>query len=763
MNLRFSIFICFAFFSFTINAAIICPTDKYLTCHDDIHDFSVVGYPTILGGVGQARYSDQRSNSVCNVGHVTRTWYLDANGNQTYDLGEHACLQEIYLSYTPGETVIDWPADKIITCKDALPNDIPSWVSGPCDIVGISKQDQIFETDTKSCYKILRTFTVVNWCIHVPGTTIGIWSHTQVIKIDDKSKPSIINCNPIELGTDGGCDATFTVSNYAIDPSPCGQQKLYWTAEVDLWADGSVEYSYSHSNLDSTFLLPVVKSGQSVSFTLPIRVIRGYHTVTWSVHDQCGNVSTCIQKIRVKDSKKPTPYMNNVLASSFEGKDHPLKVPARIFNLGSFDNCTNARYLKYSFSPNVNDTIRTIDCTNAGFQYYTIYVTDFEGNQDYAEVYMLAFDNGACSGTLRLSGSIQEANGVPLTNASILLTKPDDQNMQMMSMSNGNGLFNWENIGIYKNMEITPSYELKDQDRLDIADLKMLQDYIMGISQPVNFQFIAADMDEDNRIRIKDLEILKQLIITGQAINPTPWRFSCELDTIEKLADLQKIKKSIILDQSNGTLTIKSVYKGDISDANIRKTGSRSSTYLYGQLNENEVTYYTQNSFSAEGLQMALDIPADISSYEISSPYFTINPATTFLDDKGKLRFIITSAFQVEADKPLFTLKAQHGTFEEIPSINDESKILLQDYQTKGLQNRIKVDDNSVIITPNPASGSFSLIGKDVNILDIKDISGKSVTFNLTDQTIEWNVPSGLYFLVYRQGNVIQYKKIVKQ
>lgn len=763
MNLRFSIFICFAFFSFTINAAIICPPDKYLTCHDDIHDFSVVGYPTILGGVGQARYSDQRSNAVCNVGHVTRTWYLDANGNQTYDIGEHACLQEIYLSYTPGETVIDWPADKIITCKDALPNDIPSWVSGPCDIVGISKQDQIFETDTKSCYKILRTFTVVNWCIHVPGTTIGIWSHTQVIKIDDKSKPSIINCNPIELGTDGGCDATFTVSNYAIDPSPCGQQKLYWTAEVDLWADGSVEYSYSHSNLDSSFLLPVVKSGQSVSFTLPIRVIRGYHTVTWSVHDQCGNVSTCIQKIRVKDSKKPTPYMNNVLASSFEGKDHPLKVPARIFNLGSFDNCTNARYLKYSFSPNVNDTIRTIDCTNAGFQYYTIYVTDFEGNQDYAEVYMLAFDNGACSGTLRLSGSIQEANGVPLTNASILLTKPDDQNMQLMSMSNGNGLFNWENIGIYKNMEITPSYELKDQDRLDIADLKMLQDYIMGITQPVNFQFIAADMDEDNRIRIKDLEILKQLIITGQAINPTPWRFSCELDTIEKLADLQKIKKSIILDQSNGTLTIKSVYKGDISDANIRKTGSRSSTYLYGQLNENEVTYYTQNSFSAEGLQMALDIPADISSYEISSPYFTINPATTFLDDKGKLRFIITSAFQVEADKPLFTLKAQHGTFEEIPSINDESKILLQDYQTKGLQNRIKVDDNSVIITPNPASGSFSLIGKDVNILDIKDISGKSVTFNLTDQTIEWNVPSGLYFLVYRQGNVIQYKKIVKQ
>jgi len=763
MNLRFSIFICFAFFSFTINAAIICPTDKYLTCHDDIHDFSVVGYPTILGGVGQARYSDQRSNAVCNVGHVTRTWYLDANGNQTYDIGEHACLQEIYLSYTPGETVIDWPADKIITCKDALPNDIPSWVSGPCDIVGISKQDQIFETDTKSCYKILRTFTVVNWCIHVPGTTIGIWSHTQVIKIDDKSKPSIINCNPIELGTDGGCDATFTVSNYAIDPSPCGQQKLYWTAEVDLWADGSVEYSYSHSNLDSSFLLPVVKSGQSVSFTLPIRVIRGYHTVTWSVHDQCGNVSTCIQKIRVKDSKKPTPYMNNVLASSFEGKDHPLKVPARIFNLGSFDNCTNARYLKYSFSPNVNDTIRTIDCTNAGFQYYTIYVTDFEGNQDYAEVYMLAFDNGACSGTLRLSGSIQEANGVPLTNASILLTKPDDQNMQLMSMSNGNGLFNWENIGIYKNMEITPSYELKDQDRLDIADLKMLQDYIMGITQPVNFQFIAADMDEDNRIRIKDLEILKQLIITGQAINPTPWRFSCELDTIEKLADLQKIKKSIILDQSNGTLTIKSVYKGDISDANIRKTGSRSSTYLYGQLNENEVTYYTQNSFSAEGLQMALDIPADISSYEISSPYFTINPATTFLDDKGKLRFIITSAFQVEADKPLFTLKAQHGTFEEIPSINDESKILLQDYQTKGLQNRIKVDDNSVIITPNPASGSFSLIGKDVNILDIKDISGKSVTFNLTDQTVEWNVPNGLYFLVYSQGNTTQYKKIIKQ
>lgn len=750
-------------FSLSIKAAIICPPDKYLTCQDDIHDFSVVGYPTILGGIGQARYSDQRSNSVCNVGHVTRTWYLDANGNQTYDIGEHACLQEIYLSYTPGETVIDWPTDKIITCKDALPNDSPTWVSGPCDIVGISKQDQIFETDTKSCYKILRTFTVVNWCIHVPGTTIGIWSHTQVIKIDDKSKPTIINCNPIELGTDGGCDATFNVSNYAIDPSPCGQQKLYWTAEVDLWADGSVEYSYSHSNLDSTYLLPIVKSGQQISFTLPVKVIRGYHTVTWSVHDQCGNVSTCIQKIRVKDSKKPTPYMHNVLTSSFEGKDHPLKVPARIFNLGSFDNCTNTRYLKYSFSPNVNDTIRTIDCTNAGFQYYTIYVTDFEGNQDYAEVFMLAFDNGACSGTLRLSGTINEANGVPLTNASLLLTKPDDQNMQMMSMSNGNGQYNWENIGIYKNMEITPKYDIKEQNRLDIADLMMLQDYIMGTLQPVNFQYLAADMDEDNRIRIKDLEILKQLIVTGQAVNPTPWRFSCELDTIENLADLKKIKKYITLGQSNGTLEIKSIYKGDITDANVRKTSGRSNQYLYAHLYDNEVTFFTENDISAEGLQIALELPKDISSYEITSPYFSVNPNNTFLDEKGKLRFIVPTEIEVAADKPVFTLKLQQGTVTEIPALDNESKILLQDYQTKGLQQRAKVDDNSVTITPNPANNSFSWIGKDVNILDIKDVSGKSVAFTINDQSIEWNVPSGLYFVEFRQGKVIQYKKIIKQ
>jgi len=740
-----------------LSANIKCPPDKNLSCHDDIHYLPLVGQPTVFGGWGQLIYTDQYPNNACRIGHIIRTWFLDQNGNQQLDSGESGCIQNLYVSYTPGTTVIDWPADLVLNCRDVIPNTNPTWTSGPCDIIGVSKTDEVFRTGNDGCYKILRNFKVINWCTHVPGTTIGMWTHTQVIKVEDTSRPSIQKCNEVILGTDQGCQATFEVSNVAIDISPCGEQKLFWTAEVDLWSDGSIEYKYAHDQSMPEFVLPVVKSGQQVSFKLPFPVMRGYHRVTWSVNDQCGNVTKCVQKVFVKDNKKPTPYMYQVLSSAFDGKDHPLKVSARKFNAGSFDNCTQSKQLRYSFSTNVNDSIRTIDCNNAGFQFINIYVTDWEGNQDFAEVFMLVFDNGSCS-TLRMQGVVSEGNGTPVSDVSLKLSRTSDENMEVMALSDQKGKFSWENIGLYKDMSITPYITSQQESRLNVADLKMLQDYIFGKYTLKNFQFLAADVDGNGKIRVHDVQVLKERILK-QRIEDLPWTVLGEVDSVANANQLSLMyqKNKIELATTQGKLAFKAIYKGDLTDANVVTTEPRSNVTYYWNATEDGYALYLNEDMSIEGLQLEFKM-ADAQNIQLASDQISIPLNAVFADDEY-LRVVTLDKVDVKANMPLLTLKNLSVNNVEL---TNQSKLLLDQYQTRTLKAVASELSDKIQIVPNPAYQNFTLTTNvEAKVVSIHNQTGQTVGFVQSGNAVYCDAPSGIYFVnVLSEGKVTVHKLI---
>ena len=106
--------------------------------------------------------------------------------------------------------------------------------------------------------------------------------------------------------------------------------------------------------------------GEQISIKIPHKLSAGKHKVKWSVRDQCGNYSSCTTTFETKDRKPPTPYIQDFITSAFQASAMPLMVPARIFNSGSYDNCSLQKNLKYSFSEDINDTIRIVDCSNAG-------------------------------------------------------------------------------------------------------------------------------------------------------------------------------------------------------------------------------------------------------------------------------------------------------------------------------------------------------------------------------------------------------------
>jgi hypothetical protein len=64
--------------------------------------------------------------------------------------------------------VVEFPEDVTATCEDgALPDfGEPEIYFDECELIGTSFSDQYFYIVPDACYKIVRTWTVINWCVY---------------------------------------------------------------------------------------------------------------------------------------------------------------------------------------------------------------------------------------------------------------------------------------------------------------------------------------------------------------------------------------------------------------------------------------------------------------------------------------------------------------------------------------------------------------------------------------------------------------------
>ncbi len=727
-------------FLFTISlidlqASIYCPPNKSLQCNDDIHYLYLTGKATAIGyPSSMVKYSDVSFQDQCNVGYINRIWYIDLNQDGIYQNTESSCTQVLTLSYIPSNITVTFPIDKIYTCKEEITNDKPTWVSGPCDVMGYNVEDAVFDVATDACYKIFRKFTVMNWCKFKPNDPnwdgSGVWVHTQVIKVIEKTPPAIQDCSNKVVGVEGDCKASLTFKNKAFDDVLCPSDMLSWVVEIDLWGDGTKDYRYGFTE-SGDYLIKPVANGKEISFTLPERVGGGKHKIYWSVRDQCGNYKTCNTVVETKDLKKPTPYINVFMTTAFQADTSGFKIPARWFNVSSSDNCTPSSKLRYSFSPNVNDSIRTINCTNAGFQFYTIYVTDLAGNYDFAEAFMLVFDNGSCNPIGNFNGTVNETNGKPMKNVDLTLLM--NEQIKTVSISKENGSFEYLNESLYDYLSIKPSYEVLDHDRLNIADFKKLQNYILGRDKLVNFEYFAADLNQDSKIKIEDLVFLKNMILgTGQNVNES-WKFISNQDTINNVEALTSLNKDFQIMDWRGKINFKAVYNGDISSANQVSVEPRTTFWLSKVVNGTSLDYFLEEDINAEGLQIELDIPNEmLSTIEIKSKYFKSNGSHIVKDDQnGKLKLLVSDGMQLSKNEALFSLTSRNeSSFDAIRL--SKSFLLIADYQLLILRerpaNQTEVSQE-IRIFPNPNQGSFQIQGSFDKILNVVNTMGQNLNF----------------------------------
>ncbi len=476
-----------------ISPAISCPLDVNISCYEDYNDLNLVGLPIVSDncGIDTFYYSDIINLNDCNEGIITRTWTVeDINGNTS------SCSQAIILEdNTP--LSIAWPEDYVSSICNANTEESitgePLFINDDCENISINFEDETFY-DSPSCYRILRTWSVYEWCVYDPndGTDNGYFTHVQVIDIEDHTAPFL------------NCAADITVDMFSANCSG-----VYVNLEIP-------EATDCNPNVEITNDSPYANgSGENASGLYP----PGVHIIKYTATDDCGNFTLCTRTLTVIDAKTPTPVCSGGLNVNI-GIDGTASITADMINYGSYDNCTASENLLITVSPSV------FTCDDLGAQTVTLTVIDEAGNSAFCTTIINVQNNGNICDvpTAMIAGVIENENGLPVELVEIRL----DGDAEDTHINDSEGYFEFPEVPLEGSYSITPFKDVYHLNGVSTFDLVHMQRHILGIHEITSpYKLIAADVNKSGNVSTIDLVKLRRLILLLDPVftNNTSWRF----------------------------------------------------------------------------------------------------------------------------------------------------------------------------------------------------------------------------------------------
>ena len=493
---------------------------------------------------------DQRVVDKCGTGWIQRTWRIkDKCGNVS------ECSQKIIIKHRSDFEVL-FPEDKEIKCEasQSLTTDItgkPILSDDECEQVGSSFQDDTFYTVEDACYKIVRKWTLIDACQydpnqhgHQPDVIIndtfranktdrfcefrnikdngdGYITYTQIIKIID-TVPPVLTCKDTTLCISGNdCFKEITLPIKVADN--CSND-IWFTISIDNNGDGQYESMQSHV--------------RDLKSSLPA----GTYNIKVEAIDHCKNIATCMFTLTVKDCKAPTPYCLNGVATVIMPTSGSLEVWASDLNKGSFDNCTAADKLKFTFDDKATLPSRIFTCkdiTNGRLQLIdvNIWVHDEAGNKDFCKTYIQLEDNpsaqnpeGVCpdlvASLVSISGTAENESSEPIEKVTVKTTA-NGSGLPYYTTSTS-GKFAFSNIPYKGTVTVEPERKDDPMNGISTLDLVLIQKYLLGqggLTTP--YKMIAADVNQSGSIDVADLLELRKLILGLYEKLPASdsWRF----------------------------------------------------------------------------------------------------------------------------------------------------------------------------------------------------------------------------------------------
>ncbi len=455
----------------------------------------------------------------------------------------------------PTDDVI-WPGD-IEYDHCGIPDTIyPTILNAGCSQIGINLKERRFEKTEGACVKILRDWTVIDWCQYNTQAGTGIWKYTQVVKITDDAGALFTDCTTdirkycttdkevtpvVNPAFETSCFVHLNLKKHIEDI--CSHTVHY---DVKIYPPNSssaivaVAPTEVTMNPDGTFDLPM---NTALSPDLTLRVYgleyndpnnaQEHYKVLWNVWDGCGNLTTCEDRIRLEDCKLPTPVCINGLSTVPMPSSGAVVIWAKDFNASSFDNCTAKDELRYSFSGNAYQPNRLFTCDDIqalGVQLpINIWVWDKWGNRDYCSTTIVFTDpSGVCglpSGTV--SGLVSTPSlGEAVSNVGVVLTHEGQVYGELTTTDDGS--FQFPVVPAEQMYMLEASRNDNPKNGVTTADLVRLQRHLLG-ADPLNdpYLLIAADANNSGTVSAIDLIEIRKLILGKYDAfpNTTSWIF----------------------------------------------------------------------------------------------------------------------------------------------------------------------------------------------------------------------------------------------
>ncbi|MEM1121031.1 MAG: cohesin domain-containing protein, partial [Bacteroidota bacterium] len=509
-----------------VTPTIVCPADQTIDCESDYSDLSQFGQPQVVDNCGFDIVETSTSDiDNCGTGTITRTWTaMGSNGGVT------ACSQTItVINATPwnaNNNQIIWPKDyesmECIANASLDPEDLPAEFSEPtfigndgCALVATNHEDLVLDVEAPACFKILRTWTVIDWCQYDVNSSSsqGRYEYEQVIKVVDNTDPTFAS-EPTDFAIDmldGECGGTVTLPNVGVsDCSP----------NATVTVQGALGSGFG-------------------PFT---NVMPGVYDMKYIATDGCGNNVTKDIKVTVRDAVKPTPICIDGLALTVKagtnGNPANVELWAEDLNSKSFDNCTPEADLQYrirKYDPNMNTAPGTSNitftCDDLGTQQVEVWVLDANGNADFCITTVEVQDNSnLCSGNVNpdgqvaLAGKITTEMGDAVSEVNVQISAPG----RAPYVTGNDGQFNYEQLLGDLDYALIPSKNIAPKNGVSTLDIIKIRKHLLNLERfDSPYKYLAADVDRSGSISTLDLIHTRKLIL-GLATdfpNNESWRF----------------------------------------------------------------------------------------------------------------------------------------------------------------------------------------------------------------------------------------------
>lgn len=813
---------------------IICPANKTVNCDTpyELNNLNAAfGEATVVDNCSSPTITEKDSIDVnqCRIGFIIRDIKATDRGGRTASCTQRITFRPLKPFYINKENPLDpnddiiWPVDVTMegcddpesSAYDPSRTGRPTFLSGACQLVGADYNDKIFTFNNSSgqaCFKILRTWTVIDWCQFINGTYYTC-SYTQVIKVNNTIDPVIISdCARKSVCTyDAECKGGY-IELIARATDDC-TRGLKWTAKIDANNDGSFEQGLTQTGTGTS----ATQSAPTIATASGIYPI-GTHRVQWTFEDKCGNIKTCDQLFDIVNCKAPTPYLLNGLAVDLMPQDANgdgkidggmVQLWAKDFDNGSSHPCGYKVLL--SFTPDVTVTSQTFTCANKGRNNVRIYASIITPQGDtirsFANTFVDIQDNmKACPNTGNLDRAVVKGNVMTetqegLSNATMVLESTE----QMLQATNFEGQF------IFPDMPLGGSYKLsglKNDDYLNgvsTLDLVYIQRHILGIEKIKSpYLMIAADINNDKKITASDLVELRKMILgsNDKFANNTSWRFIDKGFTFPDPANAlnSDFKETYDITELAADMNIDfvAVKTGDVNSsakANVASNNAenRSNSTLnltteakaFAKGETFTMDLNTENATALSGLQFTLKFnPAMVELKDINGLDIDLNDnnlGMTRIND-GIITFSWNKDNSIDISQlvKLTFLAKQDGSTNDLLNINSaltKAEAYNQDLDVMNIAMRSVASENGFDLyqnTPNPFSATTSIsftIPQASNVnFKIYDVTGKVLKLINKDYTAGTHTinidktqlgQSGVLYYQLKAGQNIATKKMV--